>query len=113
MKVLEPATLRGYAAWAVGFWVLWMAILPLGHVTALRNALALPAIGLAIAVAVPQAGGRSWAQITGLAVWLGRLPWRGLSMVGWHSPALTGRQLGFVLLIPFGASLGGYGVAGG
>src|SRR5258706_15627822 len=111
MKVLEPATLRGYAAWAVGFWVLWMGILPLGHVTALRNALALPAIGLAIAVAVRQAGWRSLAEVPALALWLVLLAWCGLSMLWSPAPDVSWSKLRFDLLFPFGAYLGAYALA--
>ena len=101
-------TLSPLIVWALGFWVALMAILPLGHVTALRTGLALPLLGLAIAVAVKQAGWQSISKVPGLAIWLALLTWCGLS--AWWSPApdVTWSKFRFDLLIPFLAYVAAY-----
>ncbi len=108
MKVLEPATLRGYAAWAVGFWVLWLAILPLGHVTALRTALALPVVGLTMVVAARGAGWLSLSRVPALSIWLLLLTWCGLSALWSPAPDVTWSKFRFDLLLPFCAFISTY-----
>ncbi len=100
-----PATaesrLRGFAAWALGFWVLWLAILPLGHVTALRTALALPIVALTMAVVIKEASWLALSRVPGLAIWLLLLSWCGLSALWSPAPDVTWSKFRFDLLLPF------------
>ncbi len=102
------APLRGLTLWAIGFWAAWMAILPLGHVTGLRTALALPTIGFAFVVAVRWRGWRSLAEVPALTPWLLLLVWCILSLTWSAAPDVTWSKLRFDLLVPFGAYLAGY-----
>ena len=103
-----PVALRGYAAWATGFWVIWLAILPLGHVTALRTALALPVVGLTMVVTAKGAGWLSLSRVPGLLIWLLLLAWCGLSALWSPAPDVTWSKFRFDLLLPFCAFISTY-----
>ena len=100
--------LRGYAAWATGFWVIWLAILPLGHVTALRTALALPVVGLTMVVTAKGAGWLSLSRVPGLLIWFLLLAWCGLSALWSPAADVTWSKYRFDLLLPFCAFISTY-----
>jgi O-antigen ligase len=103
--------MHGLAMWAAVFWVIWMAILPLGHVTALRNALALPVILLALLVAFRHAGWQSLAHVPAIAPWLLLISWCLLSLVWSGAPQVSWSKIRSDLLLPFGAYLSAYVLA--
>ena len=107
----NSGSLKTLTGWAMVFWIAWMAILPLGHVTGLRNALAFPAILLGIGLGVRQIGWRGLADTPALCAWLLLLAWCALSATWSPAPDVTWSKFRSDLLLPFGAYLSAYCIA--
>lgn len=104
-------SLKTLAGWATVFWIAWMAILPLGHVTGLRNALAFPAILLGIGLGVRQIGWCRLADTPALCAWFLLLAWCAFSALWSPAPDVTWSKFRSDLLLPFGAYLSAYCIA--
>ena len=99
---VERVVLR---ASSIGWWAL-IAILPIGHITGLRNGLTIVVVVATLAVF----GRRSWKDLPARWAWCALITWCALS-IAWSSvPDISWGKLRTDLLLPFLAYWGAYAV---
>jgi O-antigen ligase len=86
------------------FWLAWMIVLPLGHVTGLRNSLAV----LTLLATLVVSGASGWRELPGRHVLLAYVLWATLSLAWSAEPSISFGKLKSDLWIPLGAYIAAY-----